>query len=341
MTRKRRATLVEIARAAKVSATTVSNVVNGKHDMMSDATRRRVEAVIRHFNYRPHEGARTLRLDRRRTIGLIIVDDSPRFLADPMNGNIVAGLSNYLSANGYGLLVMGIREAGVYDAHLVRRDQTDALCVIASGPISERRALYETLRDTGQPLVIFQDEAPDLVEDAFSIRQNDRDAGMCLASRLVERGERRLALLVPSRHWPAIAHRQQGIREVVEATSGARLDVVICGSEAQEDTKLAVARYVEREGLPDVIMGGNDQMAIAAMTWIQDRNLGVPGAVRITGFNGFEFAGYVRPTLTTMSSAAYEMGSEGGALLLRRLADGRFDRRELVFDVSLQAGASG
>ena len=101
MAGKARVTLMDIASAAGVSATTVSNVANGRLELMSAATRVRVEAAIRELNYRPNEGARNLRLSQSGAIGLIIVDESPRFLADPMTSNIVAGMSNHLSANGY------------------------------------------------------------------------------------------------------------------------------------------------------------------------------------------------------------------------------------------------
>jgi transcriptional regulator with XRE-family HTH domain len=145
--RKARVTLTDIAAAAHVSVTTASNVANGRLELMSAPTRDRVEAVMRELNYRPDEGARSLRLAQRRAIGLIIVDDSPRFLADPMNTNILAGFSNYLSVNGFGLLLAGIRLAAI-DAHLLRRDQTDALCVIPSGAAAERRRLYLRLKET-------------------------------------------------------------------------------------------------------------------------------------------------------------------------------------------------
>lgn len=338
---KRRTTLAEIAAAASVSVATASNVANGRLELMSSATRERVEAIMRELNYRPNEGARSLRLSQRRSIGLIIVDDSPRFLADPMNTNILAGFSNYLSVNGFGLLMCGIRHAAIDDAHLLRRDQTDALCVIPSGSLAERRRLYQRLKETEQPIVVFQDDLPSFLPDAMSIRQDDRRAGELIATRVIERGARHLVLLVPSQHWPAVTERQIGIDSVVRASGpGARFETVVCGSESIADTQTAISRYVDREGLPDIFMGGNDQMGIAALTWALDRHLDVPTDLRITGFNGFEFTQYVRPRLTTITSPAYEMGKQGAVLLLKRLSSGQFDERQLLLDVELQPGDS-
>lgn len=339
MARKARATLMEIAKAANVSTTTVSNVVNGRLHLMSAETRRRIEAIIQEHNYRPNEEARNLRLAQRRTIGLIVVDDSPAFLADPMITNIVAGMSNYLGVNGYSLLITGITHAAVDGAHMLSRDQTDALCVIPSGSVAERRQLYGLLRDVGQPILVFQDKASDFLADTLSVRQDDLRAGQLLANRLVERGARRLAFLAPAQNWPAMTSRQDGVREVADL-HGAVLDIVVCGSEGTADTQTAVGRYTERQGLPDVFMGGNDQMAIAAMNWCLDRNLRVPQDIKITGFNGFTFSSYVRPTLTTVSSPAYEMGRQGARALLRRFAHDSFETNDLVFDVTISPGGS-
>ena len=200
--KKARVTLAEIAAAAGVSVTTVSNVANGRLEMMSPSTRERVETVMRRLNYRPNEGARGLRLAQRRAIGLLMIDESPRFLADPMNTNIVAGLSNYLSVHGYVLLMAGISPGAIDQTPLIRRDQTDALCVIPSGSIAERRQLYQRLADADQPVLVFQDEVPSSLADALSLRQDDRRAGALIAERVIARGARHLALLTPSQRWP-------------------------------------------------------------------------------------------------------------------------------------------
>ena len=339
--KKARVTLAEIAAEAEVSVTTVSNVANGRLEMMSPATRARVEGVMRRLNYRPNEGARGLRLAQRRAIGLLMIDESPRFLADPLNTNIVAGLSNHLSVHGYVLLMAGISPGAIDQAPLIRRDQTDALCVIPSGSLAERRQLYQRLGDAEQPVLVFQDEVPPALTDAMSLRQDDRRGGALIAERVIARGARHIALLVPSQRWPAMAARQAGIRAVVEASGeDIRFDIVVSGSESLADTRTAITRYVDRGTLPDAFLGGNDQMAIAAIIWALDRHLSVPGDVKVTGFNAFDFADYIRPRLTTVRSPAYEMGRQGAALILRRLAGEAFEARDVLLDVALQPGDS-
>lgn len=340
--KKSRTTLAEIARAAGVSTTTVSNVVNGRLHLMSDETRRRIEKIIQRENYRPNEEARNLRLARRRTIGLIVVSDSPTFLADPMITNIVAGMSNHLGVNGYGLLITGIPHAAVESAQMIRRDQTDALCLFPSGPPSELGRLFSLLRPLNQPIVVFQDRVPVDLPDAVAVRQNDRRAGQLVAERLYARGARSIAFLTPAQRWSAMAERESGAREVADA-KGIDFESVITGSEGSADTRTAMERHADRSGLPDAVIGGNDQMAIAAMNWALDHNLRIPQDLRIAGFNGFDFATLARPELTTIASPAYDMGRCGAELLLRRLGRLKgacFEKRDVVFDVELRPGFS-
>lgn len=82
------------------------------------------------------------------------------------------------------------------------------------------------------------------------------------------------------------------------------------------------------------------QMAIAAINWALNRNLRVPQDLKVVGFNGFTFSDLARPPLTTVLSPAYDIGLRGAELMVRRLKQGRFGGRDVVFDVELRARGS-
>src|SRR5437868_2478320 len=93
----RRATIKDVAKAAGVSAMTVSNVLNGRLLYVGAATKKRVEREIERLNYRRQANARNLRIAQQRSIGMIIIDQSPFFLADHFTCQVVAGLANVLN----------------------------------------------------------------------------------------------------------------------------------------------------------------------------------------------------------------------------------------------------
>jgi LacI family transcriptional regulator len=332
--------LQEIAAAAGVSATTVSNVVNGKFELMAAETRAQIERLITEMNYRPHAAGRRLRLNQNNAIGLLVIDASPAFLADPMISYMIAGLGNHLNRNGFSLTINGVAPGRLDEAVLLGKHDTDALCVIASGLPHERAAVLSSLISARQPVLVVQDRPVERLADVASIRQDDAAGGRMLAERLLARGARRLVLLLPLQQWPAMSERKRGIAEAVAGVPGATLAVLRTAGESIEETQAALVDWVAGHGIPDAVMGGNDQMGIAALLWLQARGHAVPGDVKVTGFNGFAFRRYASPMLTSIHSPALVLGERAGALLLERVATGAFSAAEVVLPVELLPGES-
>lgn len=336
---RRPPSVVDVARAAGVSPMTVSNVVNGHRGLVLDATRRKVEAAIKHLGYRPQAAGRRLRLARQFSIGMILVDESPSFLADPFITQLVAGLSNHLSERDYALVIQAVSASNFARSSLIRRAETDALCALLSGVRAARIRLAKRLAAIDHPLILFQEPLSAAVTDGCSIRQNDFAGARSLADLVLERGARRLLFLVPALAWPAVEERERGIRA---AATSRRLPLAVlpCGEGDVAAVGTTLDHYAQRRELPDAILGANDQIGIAAMKWLRRRGLRVPEDVVVTGYNAFEFWSYSEPVLTTVRSPAYDMGARGGAVILDRLQHGRFHKREEIFPVSLQIGGS-
>ncbi len=336
-----RVTIRDVAAAAGVSPMTVSNLINERSGTMRAETRKRIETEIKRLGYRPHAMARGLRLAKQLSIGMIIIDEQPHYLADPFTTHVVAGLSNQLSSRGYGLLLQGVAPHAFRSSSLIRGIRSDALCIMMSGPDQVRRGIVEAMLALGQPLVVFQDILSFPQADLCLIRQADDEGGQMVAQEVLGLGARRLIMLVTSVHWPAIAERVRGVRKAVRQHGDtAQLRIVECGDAELRDTQAALDRDIAAHGLPDAIIAGNDQMGIAAMKLMTARGVKVPGDIVITGFNAFEFAQYTSPVLTTVRSPAYDLGARGGLEVLQRLEQGRFSQPEIVYPVELQKGGS-
>jgi LacI family transcriptional regulator len=335
-----RATLREVAREAGVSVMTVSNVINGKHHLMSNETRQTVHAAVDKLGYRPHSRARSLRLSHDFSIGMLIVDPSPSFLTDAFTTHVVAGLSNYLNQSGYALLIQGTAPEPVRETPMLRQRRTDAICLMASGDAATRRAIYRILEEARQPAVVLQEEVPDFLTDAISVRQDDRGGGAMLARHVLAQGCRRLVYLREAHPWPALENRHRGICSAVADFNGASVDSLCCETAGTVEAQSAFAAYAEARGLPDAVLAGNDQIGIAVLKWLAERAVAVPDRVKVTGFNAFDFWQFATPTLTTVRSPAYALGETAAANLLQRLKVGCFVQRDVILAVALEPGAS-
>jgi DNA-binding LacI/PurR family transcriptional regulator len=338
---QRRVTLRDVAAAADVSPMTVSNYINGKFQFMSETTRRRVQRAAERMDYRPHASARSLRLAERLSVGMVVIHEEPDFLADPYITNIVAGLGNYLGERGYALVLQGMPWRELQHSPLVRHVLTDGICVMLSGSNATRRACLKRLCELRQPVVAFQERLPRWAEDLCVIRQDDRHGGQLLGAHLMERGARKLLMLLPALDWPAIREREAGLRlAIAPYPRAAAIAMLRCGDGSMAETQAALAAHLDAHAPPDAIVAGNDQMGIAALKLLRKRGLRVPRQVLVTGFNAFDFWQYSDPVLTTVQSPAYDVGARGAEAMLQRLKEGQFAGRDIVLPVVLRRGNS-
>ncbi len=336
-----RATIRDVALAAAVSPMTVSNVLNGRLQFVGASTKKRVEREIDRLNYRRQANARNLRVSEQRSIGMVVIDESPAFLADVFTCQIVAGLANVLNQADYTLTIQGMRSDQLAQSTIVRNFEVGGLCAMVSGAPTERKKVLKKLGDLGQPVLVFQENLAVKGPNFCTVRQDDQGGGRLIGDHLLARRVSDVLAIVPRLTWPAVESRIAGLRESLAANGGgATLAVIEAASESFIDVQDAVVAYLADHPLPGAVVGANDPIATAAMLYLLDHGLKIPQDVRIVGFNGFEAHRYSRPRLTTVVSASYELGAQAGRAILHYLATGRFEQPEYVLPVAFEPGAT-
>lgn len=338
---QRRATLKDVARVAGVSPMTVSNVVNGTLRGYNDETRDKVLRAVAQTNYRPDTAARSLRTSRHMSVGMLVVQGGPRFLADPYITNLLDGLCQGLNQAGYSLVLQGLQPDQLTGASLIDQRQTDGLCVLMSGDFGASAATRAMVGRARQPVVLFQQAGDYRDQDICVLRQDDFEGGRALCEHVLERGARTLVAIVPQLDWPAMKARLAGMRHAADAAGrGATLTVITSTDETPLATQAALDTFLREGGRCDAVLAGNDQMAIACYRLLRRRGLAVPGEALLTGFNGFDFLDYFSTRLTTVRSPAHELGVLGAHHMVRRIESGHFDASSVVLPVTLLNGAT-
>lgn len=332
-------TIKDVAREAGVSAMTVSNVLNG-HGRVSAATAQRIREVVELLGYRPSVSARRLRLSRQWTIGMLIVVEDRDFLSDPFITAQVTGLTNYLTQNSYSLIIRGIRPSDFRTVGLFQDIEADGMVALLSGDEIQRSWFVSELATLRLPLVLLEEQKRPNASDCIILRQDDYDGGRQIGQHLLKTGARRLWMLIPEAEWPAVRARTAGVADVLRAAGAPDLHLVNCGDESYEVTRLATLAALREHAAPDAIVGGNDQMAIAAMKACIEQGFQIPDQIQITGFNAFDIWRYVDPVLTTVQSPAHALGERAAIELIARLQEGRFLSPEIVLPVVFQQGGS-
>lgn len=100
MAKAARATISDVAKAAKTGKTSISRYLNGEKHLLSDDLLSRIEKAIAELDYRPSLMARGLKHGRTRLIGLIIAD-----ITNPYSVNVMSGIEAACREKGFTLLV--------------------------------------------------------------------------------------------------------------------------------------------------------------------------------------------------------------------------------------------
>lgn len=334
--RGRPPTLRDVAERAGVSMMTVSNVINQRTARVSEETRAQIHATIDELGYRPQRSGRSLRMQREYSIGLTIVRPDRRFLDDPYATEIAAGMSNELASAGYGLMVNGVPDLEALTTTVTRVANVDALAVFASGPRPLREAIYSLFERLHHPLAVIQDDVADLPDSCCFI-QDDEAGGRMIAEGLIAAGARRFLFAAPDTDWPAIERREAGVRAA--ATDGAaNVATIRCNENDFTAIIDAVLDWFDRKGVPDAIIGGNDQIGIAAIHAAASRGIAVPDELMVTGFNAFPFRRFSKPLISSVSSPAYALGEAVAHGLLSRVENGGFEEARKVLPVRSAPG---
>ena len=309
------ASLADIARAAGISTSTASRALSGSN-VVSAATRERVQAIAREQNFNLNQAARNLRLKRTRAIGIVLPlgHEVGQHLSDPFFLTMLGQLADALTERGYDLLLSRViptdRE---WLARLVDSGRVDGAIVIGQ---SDQAAALDAVAARFAPLVVWGAALPGQIHCA--VGSDNRAGGALAAEHLLGRGHRRLAFFGPAA-LPEIEERRKGVADAVARVPGATLNSasVALTADAAFDT---IAEYLAYRPLPDAIVAASDTVAMMAIRALAERGLRVPDQVSVTGYDDVPLAAHTTPPLTTVRQDVTRGAALMVELLMHKLA---------------------
>ncbi len=310
-------TIKDVARAAGVSVTTVSHVLNATRHVAPRASAR-VRSAIAELGFRPSAVARALKADRTRSIGMLVTSSTNPFFAE-----VIRGVEEGCFARGYSLILCNTGDVSErlesYLTTLVAK-RIDGLAVMTTNldqrffhRLGERRPLPVVAIDTLN--------VPDT-----TIVNDDSEAGGRLAGRyLVQRGFRRLAVIAGMEDHPRSRERLAGFRAAL-AEAGLNLDpaLVLPSDLTVGGGFAAMQALLDRSGEdpPEAVFCLNDLLAVGGLCALDKRGLRVPDDISIIGYDDIELAAYTVPPLTTIRQPAAEIGRRAAEILIAQIESG-------------------
>ncbi|MFL5734810.1 MAG: LacI family DNA-binding transcriptional regulator [Chloroflexia bacterium] len=305
-------TLQELAKAAGVSASTVSRALTpGKHPV-NEETRQKILTLAERLDYRPNLVARGLRTERTHTLG-IVVDN----IVSPFTPTIIRGIQDYLQEHHYFSLIINTDWDPDSESKAIREllsRSIDGVILVESF----MRGPHPVLDVTRKPYVYVHRLSTR--SDRNSVMVDDVYGSHLAVEHLAGLGHRRIAYINGPQGWAASANRYTGyVEELSRWGLTHEPSLVEQGDWELQSGFAATRRFLALEKPPTAIFAANDLMALGAIYAVQEAGLRVPEDIAVVGYDNREIAGLVRPPITTISLPCYEMGQASAALLLRLL----------------------
>lgn len=306
-------TIVDVARVAGVSISTVSHVINGTR-YVSDGTKQRVLAAIEATSYMPDALARSMRRDRSDTIGLIISDGSQSIFAD-----MILGVEEEAREQKLVLMIANSRSSPdreMESVRVFREHRVQGLLVAEVAHRPNRIARY--LKSNGIPLVLL-DRTSETGHDQVGVetKQSMRD----LVDYVLGLGHTDLLLVAGDTSIPTLRDRLSGFRSAVTDSHGIDVRVLDSLADAADAEAAMMQFWSQNSTRPTAIVSSSMNMTIGTLRAIRMLGVRIPEDVALVSFDQLPNDGLLAPTLTGLQQPAFEIGREATRLLVERIQD--------------------
>ncbi len=326
---ERKISIKEIASLAGVSVATVSRVIN-QSGYVARETETRVREVVKRYGYVPNLMARGLRTNRSPIVGVVIPDITNEFFA-----NIVLCIQTRLFKSHYSTMICNTNESAALErAYLSTLSaQSISWLIFISGQPASGCA------PSNVP-TIYVDRRPYErdAEDAVTIESDNEEGGYLAVRELLGKGCRRIAIITDLRGISSHLARYNGYLRALEEAGvdgqerGLLQQVeVISFSDARRLTSRMIKRRVPFDG----IFCTTDQMALGAITALQQHGVSVPETVKVIGFDDISIARYCQLPFTTIRQPTHELGLRAVDTLLKMIAGETIENRKVMLPVQL------
>ncbi len=305
-------TLEEIAKAAGVSRSTVSRVINDEPNVRPEV-RQRVWQVVEAMGYHPNAAARSLVSRRSQTLGVIIPQTVNTVFADPFLPNVLRGIADAANEHKYHLMLSMVSRPLEEDFYrrALRSQMLDGVVILSA--FLDDPLIPRLLRDRIPFVTIGRHPH----EPAASYVDADNVRGARMATEhLLRQGRRRVATITGPASMIAGLDRREGYQAALrEADLPLDENLIAEGDFTEAGGYVAMQQLLLQE--PDAVFVANDLMAIGALRAIRQVGRRVPDDVALVGFDDAQIAAYADPPLTTVRQPVYELGDTAINLLVR------------------------
>ncbi|OUP62961.1 transcriptional regulator [Drancourtella sp. An177] len=325
--KKKKVTSTDIARAAGVSQSAVSMILNQKYNVsFSKETIEKVERAAKEMNYQPPK--RKIKKENRREKLLVVFCSN---LTNPYYVMLLQGIESRAKEAGYGLFICNTqRDLKMEERYLRMMPEISPLGIIYT--CNPSRCYMDTIEKLSEkiPIVIVNNQNEQLNVDAVEL--DNSKLGRLMARHLLELGHRDVAYIAPplTIRQKQRSKRVEGfLKEFDKQGLKDRVIIKAAGEEMDQnvpniDSEYKIGYDLTKELLAEkrdvtAIVGLNDMIAFGILDALHDEKYKVPGDISVMGCDNTLFARIHKVSLTTIEHFVVFKGRDACDIIMKKI----------------------
>ncbi|MFN8454475.1 MAG: LacI family DNA-binding transcriptional regulator [Anaerolineae bacterium] len=304
--------IIDVAKQANVSITTVSRVLTGSAHPVSEETRERVLEAVEALNYSPSALAQAMVTRATHIVGVIVGDAS-----DPYFATIVRGVEDVARRHGYLVIVCNsdrVPEIELQYLHTLSSYRVDGV-IFAGGGLTDDEYLskmQQTLDAFQRRGAVFVSLAKHLLPSSISVLVDNEQVVKDAVHYLSHLGHRSIAYVSGPGLLTTSKLRLEGYKSSL-ARHGLEFQphLVFDGDYTYESGLRAAQAIHNLPDRPSAVLASNDLMAIGCIVGLKELGCRIPQDISVMGIDDILTAQFVDPPLTTIALPMYDLGAIG------------------------------
>lgn len=304
--KKKRVTIVDVAKAANVSHMSVSRVINNQPGVSTEI-RQLILEKMEELGYSSSPIARSIR-GNSRMVGLVVPNLTSGYI-----GSVLTGVADEANRLGYGLMlyVQGGEEGGdnggVSETYAAQLSNGFVQGVLLVSP-RHYDLFVDVLEDTGIEYVVIDHYSE--TRDEPSVITAGREGARSATRHLLALGHTRIGFITGPLSMQIAVDRLQGYKDVLRESYVEYDETLVTeGTWYHASGYHCANQLLALANPPTGIIASSDNMAFGVMDAVREKGLKIPADVSVVGFGDIPNANQYHPALTTVRQHMHYMGS--------------------------------
>ena len=314
------ATIVDVAKLAGVTPTTVSRVINNR-GYISEKTRNKVYGAMDELGYQPNEIARSLTKQKSNTIGVIVPH-----ISHPYFAKLISNLENEASKKDYKIILCNSKEKAEKEKQYLDMCKSNRVAgiVLCSGNVESNKI------NTGDiPVVLLE---KNFEEGKLGIQCDNYQGGKLATEHLIECGCKKVLHFsgVIDEEMPADNREKAFIDTCIKNSVKYYIKKFDINTYNQMDYYESIKDTIAEIKEIDGIFASSDLIAAQVIQVCNELNIRIPQDIKLVGFDDVEISKLTTPTITTIHQPIKEMSKLAVELIDTKYTNVEIDKQIIV-----------